>query len=74
MKTLIILDRTKGPASIYEVEGDYSHLDGVVIGHGGSDEDVKLQDELSKLFRKHACKCKWHPTKDWDHCIRVEWL
>ena len=62
---------------MFEVEGNQSHLDGVVIGQGGSKKDWKLQNEVLTILsrsNKGFNKCMVYPTKDWDHCIRVEYL
>lgn len=72
MKTLIqVMRKSQGIVQKFEVDGDYRYLDGVAIGAGGSPEDFKLQNELLTLLNRS------HPaflTKDWDYCIRVEYL
>ena len=72
-KTLFLYDRQgEGKNFFFELEGNYSHLDGVYI-NGCYDED--LTDELMKLLFDEAGEFIVEPleipTRDWTYFVKV---
>jgi hypothetical protein len=72
-KTLCLYDTNSSLARLFEIEGDYSHLNGVFINDLDSDRD--LVKELTSLLFDDEGDYKVNfiktPTKDWDHFIHV---
>ena len=73
MKTLVLYE-LQDDLFFFELNGDYSYLNGVYVG---SSEGDKLEDELYNLvwseFSENAkmlVKRLEKPTKDWDIFIR----
>ena len=48
VKTVMIYDQLDASIKFLVLDGDYKHLDGIYIN--ASDQDEKLQDELSNLL------------------------
>jgi hypothetical protein len=72
-KTLCLYDTNSSLARLFELEGDYSHLDGVFINDIDSNRDwVK---ELTSLLFDDEGDYKVNfikiPTKDWTNFIHI---
>lgn len=80
-KTLMMFEGFgDGDTVFFELDGDYRHLDGVIL-NGGAPKGMsekkydRLVDELSALvYHADSGDMKLtqlrEPTKDWDHFVR----
>jgi hypothetical protein len=72
-KTLCLYDTNSSLARLFELEGGYSHLDGVFINDIDSNRD--LVKELTSLLFDDEGDYKVNfikiPTKDWTNFIHI---
>lgn len=78
-KTLFLLDnRFDGYLVFFQLNGDYSHLDGLQMCHNYDDCDAAMVQKRKELTSILTCKGQYkgikslkNPTKDWNYFASV---